>query len=135
MGMRASWVSRVLLWLVMALVGALYGFAGTLVHGSIAVLGAVTVPVGIVVALAGTASLLVAVRLLADGRPAAFACALGMMAVTLVLSGTGPGGSAVMPSSTLATVWTLAQPVLAAVVLAWPGRGRAASANGAATEN
>jgi hypothetical protein len=45
-----------------------------------------------------------------------------MIGTTLVFSGRGPGGSVIVPQTTLATVWTVAIPILVAVVVLWPDR-------------
>jgi hypothetical protein len=55
-------------------------------------------PLGLIVAVAGTGALLLAVRLLTGDRWAALACGLGVMLTTLVLLGQGPGGSVVVPA-------------------------------------
>jgi hypothetical protein len=49
------------------------------------------VPLGLIVAVAGTGALLLAVRLLTGDRWAALAPGLGVMLTTLVLLGSGPG--------------------------------------------
>ena len=69
-------------------------------------------------------ALLVAVRFLTADRWAALASGLGMMTTTLVFSGKGPGGSVIVPEGALGTVWTLALPILVAVVVALPDRIR-----------
>lgn len=95
-----------------------YGSAGTVAHAY--VLG--PVPVGLVLALVGCAALLAAIRLLTGDRWSALAAGLGMMTAALVFSGAGPGGSIIVPQSTLGTVWTLALPLVVAVIIAWPTR-------------
>ena len=78
-------------------------------------------------AIIGCGALLAAVRLLTMDRWAALATGLGMIGTTLVFSGRGPGGSVIVPQTTLATVWTIAVPILVAIVTLWPDRvGRAA---------
>lgn len=116
---RLAW-PRLGTWLVSLVVGAVYGVAGTI--GQAAAWG--VLPVGLVVAIVGAAALLVAMRLLAD-RGAALATGLGAMGATLLFSGRGPGGSIVVPAAAegaLSTglVWTIALPVLVALVAAWP---------------
>lgn len=98
------------------LVGAVYGLAGTIAHGY--ELG--WFPLGLVLAFVGCAALLVSVRLLTADRWAALATGLGMMASTLAFSGKGPGGSVIVPEGPLGTVWTIALPVIVAIVVAWP---------------
>ena len=115
--MGSSW-SRLVTWVVALAVGAVYGLAGTIAHAF--EIG--WFPLGLVLAVVGSASLLAAVRLLTGDRWAALATGLGMMIATLVFSGRGPGGSVIVPQTGLAMVWTIAVPVLVAVVVAWPGR-------------
>jgi Family of unknown function (DUF6113) len=112
-----SW-ARIATWAVAFIVGAMYGVAGTVAHAY--EIG--WFPLGLVLALIGSAALLVAVRLLAQDRWAALAAGLGMMITTLLFSGEGPGGSVVVPQGTLAMVWTIALPLLVAVTVAWPER-------------
>ena len=73
-------------------------------------------------AIIGCGALLAAVRLLTGDRWAALATGLGMIAATLVFSGRGPGGSVIVPETALATVWTIAVPILVAIVVVWPDR-------------
>ena len=115
--MSFSW-ARAGTWVVAFAVGGVYGLAGTIAHSY--VLG--WFPVGLVLAIIGCGALLAAVRLLTLDRWAALATGLGMIGTTLVFSGRGPGGSVIVPQTTLATVWTIAVPILVAVVTLWPDR-------------
>ncbi|MEZ3159714.1 DUF6113 family protein [Microbacterium sp. BWT-B31] len=115
--MAVSW-SRIGTWVVAFIVGAVYGVAGTVAHAF--TLG--WFPLGLVLALIGTAALLLAVRLLTRDRWATLAIGLGLMLATLVFSGAGPGGSVIVPQSILGVVWTIAVPLLVAVAVAWPDR-------------
>lgn len=114
--MRSSLPTRIGTWVVALLVGAVYGLAGTIAHSY--ELG--WLPLGLVLALIGCAALLVAVRMLTADRWAALATGLGMMFSTLAFSGKGPGGSVIVPEGPLGTVWTIALPVIVAIVVAWP---------------
>jgi hypothetical protein len=49
-----------------------------------------------------------------------------MVISTLVFSGSGPGGSVVVPQTSLAVVWTFSVPILVAIAVAWPERAHAA---------
>lgn len=118
--MRSSVAARVGTWAVAFLVGAVYGLAGTIAHAF--ELG--WFPLGLVLAIVGCAALLAAVRLLTADRWAALATGLGMMTSTLVFSGKGPGGSVIVPEGALGSVWTIALPILVAIVVAWPDRLR-----------
>lgn len=117
--------ARLLTWAIAFVVGAVFGTAGTI--GQAAHWG--IVPAGLIAGIVGLGALMVALRLLTLDRWAAMAAGFGAMLVTLVLSGPGPGGSIVVPAppeGQLSTgiVWTLAVPILTALVAAWPS-GRA----------
>lgn len=118
--MDFSW-ARVGTWAIALVIGIVYGVAGTI--GQAATWG--WFPLGVVVAIVGVGALMAAVRLLTADRWATLATALGAMSATLVFSGRGPGGSVVVPAPAdgqLSTgiIWTLAVPIIAAVVIAWP---------------
>jgi len=110
-----SW-ARVGTWVIALVVGAVYGLAGTIAHAY--ALG--WFPLGLVLAILGCTALLAAVRLLTADRWAALGAGLGMMLATLVFSGKGPGGSVIVPESTLGVVWTIAIPIVVGIVVAWP---------------
>lgn len=118
--MAFSW-SRLGSWVIALVVGAVYGLAGTIAQSYL--LGGF--PVGLLLAVVGSAALLAAVRLLTTDRWAALATGLGMMVATLVFSGRGPGGSVIVPAAAdgafpTGLAWTIAVPVLVAIVVAWP---------------
>ncbi|SIT71673.1 DUF6113 family protein [Microbacterium sp. RU33B] len=125
--MRSTVLPRVVTWVVAFVVGAVYGLAGTIAQG----FELAWVPVGLIVAIAGTGALLAAVRLLTGDRWAALATGLGMMTATLIFSGKGPGGSVIVPQPVpgefdAGIIWTIAVPLLVAVAVAWPERMRVA---------
>src|SRR6476660_9906671 len=107
-------------WLVALIVGAVYGLAGTIAHSF--TLG--WFPLGLVLAIIGSAALLAAVRLLTADRWAALATGLGMIIATLVFSCRGPGRSVIVPQTELAVIWTGSVPVLVVLDAAWPNRLR-----------
>ncbi|MCT9001395.1 DUF6113 family protein [Microbacterium memoriense] len=118
--MEFSW-ARFGTWAIALVIGVVYGIAGTI--GQAASWG--WFPLGLVVAVVGVGALLAAVRLLTADRWATLATAMGAMLSTLVFSGRGPGGSVVVPApedGALSTgiIWTLAVPIIAAIVIAWP---------------
>ena len=120
--MGFSW-ARVGTWIVAGVIGIVYGVAGTI--GQAATWG--PVPLGLVIAVVGVGALMLAVRTLTDDRWAALACGLGVMLATLVFSGRGPGGSIVVPAPaegqfSTGVVWTIAVPLLAAIIVGWPSR-------------
>ena len=116
--MRSSILPRLGTWLVALAVGLVYGLAGTIAHSY--TLG--WFPLGLILAVIGCGALLAAVRLLTADRWAALATGIGMVAATLVFSGRGPGGSVIVPETALGTAWTIAVPILVAVVVLWPER-------------
>ena len=118
--MRSRWVSRAGTWLLAFLVGGVYSLAGTIAHTY--ALG--WFPLGLVLAVVGSAALLIAVRALTSDRWATLATGLGMMATLLVISGRGPGGSVVVPQDGPGTIWAITLAVCVTVVVAWPETSR-----------
>ena len=114
--MNSSLPVRLATWIIAFVIGAFYGLAGTIGH-SYAIVG---IPVGLVVAVIGSAALLLAVRLLTADRWSTLATGGGMMVSTLVFSGEGPGGSVVVPQTEISLVWTFAVPLVVALAVAWP---------------
>lgn len=117
-------LTRVGTWIVAVIVGGVYGVAGTI--GQSAAWG--WFPIGLVVAIVGAAAIVAAVRLLTSDRWSALATAIGIMLTTLIFSGRGPGGSVIVPQpaegdTSTGLVWTLAVPILAAIIVAWPALG------------
>jgi len=118
-------LSRAGTWIVALIIGAVFGAAGTIAQS--AVWG--WFPVGVVVAIVGVAAITLAVRLLTGDRWSALATGLGAMITTLVFSGRGPGGSVVVPAPaegefSTGIVWTIAVPILVALIVAWPSTAR-----------
>lgn len=114
-------VTRAGTWVVALVVGVVYGVAGTIGQAA----GWSWFPVGLIVAIVGAAAIVSAVRLLTADRWSALATGLGLMLATLVFSSAGPGGSVIVPQpvdGTVSTgiVWTLAVPIITAIVVAWP---------------
>ncbi|MGN7967779.1 histidinol dehydrogenase [Microbacterium sp. 22296] len=123
-------ILRIIGWAVAFLIGAFYGTAGTV--GQAFLVG--PVPVGLILATAGSAALLVALRTLTGDRINALAGGLGITAATFLFSQVGPGGSAIVAAPTAGTewvplVWTVVGPALMVLVAMWPdfSRLRAAS--------
>lgn len=121
--MVANVLSRLLSWVVSFVIGAAFGVAATVGHASVP-------PFGLIVGAVGCAAILVALRMLGDDRGAVLAAGLGMYAALLVVSQRGPGGSVIVPNSTLGMVWmvVLGVVILAAVVTPDFRRLRAAQA-------
>lgn len=118
--MRVSWVSRVLSWVAAALVGGVYGIAGTIGHS----LTWGPIPVGIIVGAIACAAILIAVRALTHDRGAAVAAGLGMIGMLVLISGVGPGGSVVVADSLAGRIWTYLVAGLVLLVVAWPSLSR-----------
>lgn len=118
--MRVSWMSRVLSWVAAALVGGVYGVAGTIGHS--VMWG--PIPIGLIVASVACAAILIAVRALTHDRGAAVAAGLGMIAMVVVISGAGPGGSVVVPDSLTGRIWTYVVAGIVLLVVAWPSIAR-----------
>lgn len=118
-------LSRTATWLIAFFVGAVYGLAGTIAHSFR--LG--WFPLGLVLAIVGSAALLASVRLLTADRWAALATGIGMIVATLVFSGKGPGGSVIVAQTELAVVWTASVPILVVLAVAWPSRLRPVGAD------
>ncbi|MEX0151215.1 histidinol dehydrogenase [Microbacterium sp. LMI1-1-1.1] len=114
-------LSRVLGWLMAAVIGLFYGVAATVGHAYR--IG--FFPLGLLLATVGTAALLIALRTLTRDRVNALAGGIGVVAATFVFSQVGPGGSAIVAAATpdtewIAVAWTIIGPVLVALVAAWP---------------
>lgn len=112
-------------WILALAVGLVYGVAGTVAQAFL--LG--PIPLGLLLAVIGVTALLIAMRLLTADRWAALAAGLGVMVAALVFSGAGPGGSVIVPAPPAGEfspglVWTIAVPLIVAVVVAWPDLSR-----------
>lgn len=108
--------ARIITLAIALVAGVVYGVVGTVAQASM--LG--VIPVGIILAVVGAGALVLAIRLLAD-RWAALAAGAGMTIAVLVFSGEGPGGSVIVPAdSPTSFVWSLACPLVAALIVAWP---------------
>lgn len=119
--MRGSWLSRVLSWVAMLVVGAVFGLATTVTHA--ASLWGVN-GVGLALGIVACGGILLAVRLLLHDRWAALITGLGMLAGMVVISGRGPGGSVIVPNDLLGVVWTWTVAGMVLLVAAWPDFGR-----------
>lgn len=106
--------------LLALLLGAVYGAVATVGHRQSFTIGDVTVPWGLVAALVGVAALLLGIRLVAGGRWAAAAAAVGVVGVVALLSIPGPGGSVLIPAGLVGTIWSVGPALIAVLVVAWP---------------
>lgn len=112
----SSVITRVLSWLAAFLVGGVYGVAATIAHSF--TLG--PVPVGMVVGAIGCAALLIALRALTGDRWAALMAGVGIIAMLLMISQRGPGGSVIVPNTPLGNVWMYLAAGIVALVVSWP---------------
>ncbi|WP_242684523.1 histidinol dehydrogenase [Microbacterium sp. SD291] len=118
--MHISWISRVLSWVAAALVGGVFGIAGTIGHS----LMWGPIPVGLAVGTIACGAILVAIRGLTHDRGATLAAGLGMLGMLVLISGVGPGGSVVVEDTLAGQVWTYLVAGLVLVAVAWPSFSR-----------
>ena len=102
------------------LMGVLAGAIGTIGHRQELRIGEVAIPWGIVAALVGVAALLLGIRLVAGGRLVAGVAAAGIVATVSLLSLPGLGGSVLIPSGVVGTVWAVGPALIAVLVVAFP---------------
>ena len=118
--MRTGWISRVLSWIAAALVGCVFGVAGTIGHS----LMWGPVPVGLLVGAVACGAILVAIRALTHDRGATLAAGLGMLGMLMLISGVGPGGSVVVEDTLSGRIWTYLVAGLVLLAVAWPSFSR-----------
>lgn len=118
--MRNGWISRVLSWIAAALVGGVFGVAGTIGHS----LMWGPVPVGLLVGAIACGAILVAIRALTHDRGATLAAGLGMIGMLVLISGVGPGGSVVVEDTLSGRIWTYLVAGLVLLAVAWPSFSR-----------
>ncbi|GAT72582.1 histidinol dehydrogenase [Microbacterium hydrocarbonoxydans] len=114
--MRISWISKVLSWVAAALVGGVFGVAGTIGHS----VSWGPVPVGMIVGTVACGAILVAIRALTHDRGATLAAGLGMVGMLVLISGVGPGGSVVVEDTAYGRVWIYLVAGLVLLAVAWP---------------
>lgn len=130
------WISRAVSWIAAALVGVVYGTAGTIGHS----LMWGVIPIGMIIGAIACGSLLVAVRALTHDRAATLATAIGMLGMLLIISGPGPGGSVIVPNTPLGQIWIYLVAGLSLLAIAWPSLPqrrptRETTPSGESTEN
>jgi LmbE family N-acetylglucosaminyl deacetylase len=111
---------RVVTTLVALLAGALFAVLGTTAHQTTLSVGTVNLPIGLVLALIASGTLLVGLRLVVHDRLVVLAAAIGLLVTVFVLSLRSTGGSVLIPQGTLGLVWTIVPALIAALVIAWP---------------
>lgn len=117
--------SRILTWLMAIALGAVFGAAGTIGYAAMPF----GLPLGFAVGIVGCAAILVAIRMITEDRIAVAAGGLGMMAMLLLFSGVGPGGSVVVPDSILGVVWSLSLTAVIVLIAVWPDASRLRTLN------
>jgi hypothetical protein len=105
---------------IAAVVGIVYGTVATIGHRHAWQIGEVVIPWGLVAGLVGVAALLLGIRLVAGGRGAALAAAVGVVAAVALFSLPGPGGSVLVASGLVGTVWSVGPALIAVLIVAWP---------------
>ncbi|RNE63831.1 PIG-L deacetylase family protein [Cryobacterium tepidiphilum] len=100
--------------------GAAIGMLGTVAHQTTLAVGEAAIPVGLVLALAAAATLLVGLRMVLDDRMVVLLAAIGMLGTIFVLSLRSTGGSVLVPAGLPGTLWTLVPALIAALAVAWP---------------
>lgn len=110
------WLSRSLSWLAAAVVGGVFGLAGTIAHS----LQWGGVPVGLLIGALACLSILVAVRSLTNDRATTIAASVGMLGMLTIISGVGPGGSVIVENTIWGQVWIYVVAGIALLVIAWP---------------
>lgn len=118
--MRNSWILRVASWIAAALIGGVFGLAGTIGHS----MTVGVIPVGMIVGAIACGSLLLAFRLLTHDRAATLAAGLGMIAMVTIISGKGPGGSVIVQASLAGNIWIYLVAGLVLITVAWPSISR-----------
>jgi len=117
---RPTVATRLVTTLVALAAGVLFAVLGTVAHQTTVQLGAVSVPIGLVLSLIASAALLVGLRLVVHDRLVVLAAALGLLGTVFLLSLRSTGGSVLVPAGVPGTVWTMAPALVAALVIAWP---------------
>ncbi|HLP22521.1 MAG TPA: hypothetical protein VK139_00560 [Microbacteriaceae bacterium] len=109
-------------WLVRTLAacgGFLLGMVFTFGHQARAGVAGIDLPWGLGVALVGTVSALIGIRLFASRLVAAWAAA-GLVAAVVLLSMPGPGGSVLVPANLSGIIWAIGPSLSAIVIVMWP---------------
>ncbi|MFK4761094.1 histidinol dehydrogenase [Microbacterium sp. ZW T5_45] len=111
-----KWVSRALSWIAAAVVGGVFGIAGTIAHS----LTWGPIPIGLIVGTIACGAILVAIRSLTHDRAATVAAGAGMVGMLLLISGVGPGGSVVVENTPAGQIWIIIVGALVLLAVAWP---------------
>lgn len=101
------------------LAGAIVAGLGTVAQ-QMTVTWGVSIPLGLIVALAAFTALIIGLRLLSRTRIPALLATLGAIGTILLFAMEGAGGSVLVPNNLQGQIWLAGPIVIAAVVLAWP---------------
>lgn len=112
---------------VALLLGAVIGVILTVTHQATVTVGEVTIPWGIISAIAITIALLLGLRIVFETRIVPGLAAAGLLLAVALLSLQTSGGSILVPANLAGYTWTFAPTLIALVVLAWPRVRRAAA--------
>lgn len=107
---------KVVTYLLALVAGGLFGAIGTVAHQD----AVGSFPLGALLALLLTVTLLTGFRLLFDSRLVGIVAAIGLLSVVAILSLPGSGGSALIPANLAGYAWSFGPTLIAVVVLAWP---------------
>ena len=115
--MRNPWLARILSWLSVAIVGAVFGVAATIAHSA-------TwwgfFPIGMILGAIACAAILIAIRVLTADRWAGVAAGIGMVVLVTIISGRGPGGSVIVPNTLSGQIWGFLIAGIVIVIAVWP---------------
>ena len=100
--------------------GAVIGALATVSHQATVDLAGVSVPIGLIGGLFVVVAVLVGLRLIFRTRILSALTATGLLGMIGLLSLESPGGSVLVPASTLAYYWLYGPALIAFLVLAWP---------------
>jgi LmbE family N-acetylglucosaminyl deacetylase len=117
---KPSVAARVLAGVTAILAGVVFGTLGTIAHQTTVVIADVTVPVGLILALVASGTLMLGLRLVVGDRLIVLLAGIGLVATVFVLSLRSTGGSVLVPEGLYGTVWSMAPALFAALVIAWP---------------
>ena len=112
--------ARAVAGLLAFVVGMAFGVLGTIAHQATIILGPITVPIGLILALAGVTALLAGLRLVVGDRLVVLLAAIGLLGTIFLLSLRSAGGSVLVPQGLPGTLWTVGPTLVATIVLAWP---------------
>lgn len=102
------------------LVGLAVGVLGTVAHRSTVLIGTVSLPTGLVLALLAAGGVFLGLRLTLDRPLAAGAAALGAWIALAVLCLPSPGGSVLIRLDTVGYVWIFGVLALGVIALLFP---------------